>query len=49
MLLLLAQLKNRPRIEAFLGNVTAAGAFASADAEAAVQALCLLPDQKRAN
>ena len=46
MLLLLARLKNRPRIEAFLGSVTAAGAFASADAEAAVQALCLLPDTK---
>jgi predicted 2-oxoglutarate/Fe(II)-dependent dioxygenase YbiX len=46
MLLLLARLKNRLRIDAFLGNVTAAGAFASTDAEAAVQALCLLPDTK---
>jgi hypothetical protein len=46
MLLLLARLKNRPRIEAFLGSVTAAGAFASADAEAAVQAACFLPDTK---
>ncbi len=43
MLLLLARLKNCPRIEAFLGNVTAAGAFASADAEGTVQAACLLP------
>ena len=46
MLLLLARLKNCPRIEAFLGSVTAAGAFASADAEAAVQAACLLPDTR---
>ena len=46
MLLLLARLKNRPRIEAFLGSVTAAGAFASANAEAAVQAACFLPDTK---
>ncbi len=46
MLLLLVRLKNRPRVEGFLGSVAAAGAFARADAEAAVQALCLLTDAK---
>ena len=49
MLTLLTRLKNRPRIEAFLTDVSAAGAFTRGDADAIVEAAGLLPPAKAAN
>ena len=46
MLVLLTRLQNLSRIEAFLVNVSAAGAFGIDDAEAAAQAAGLLPAEK---